>query len=327
MTTVVNVHGNAVSFPETPSELEQVEGIAWTDIVGLRRGWGTTYRGKPGRFLWFHFAMPTMALVRDVPSGLARLRVFFDVAGAAKLESVHLWSNMARPLHQVDNLAWTADNVLTMPSPQRLDGDLGISIGVSFDQAADITFRGLQAELAPVAAAPAVLNTSFGGTATLVTTHESARGPFAGSPSLGIQFSGDRRSFTITSFAPIMTMAFPVNHPTEGMINVITTVSLVGARPGSFDPTTGRLDGWVSLDFRHRNAATGGTVFLAGPSQTDLVLTTESVVSPDGSLRATGSRMDGTGNLTIVGASVFRGGFLNGSNCSLSLAGAIDPRP
>src|SRR5262245_2648182 len=61
MATTIAVHGNAISFAESPSQCEQVDGVAWSDIVGLRRGWGTTFRGRAGQFVWFHYALPALS--------------------------------------------------------------------------------------------------------------------------------------------------------------------------------------------------------------------------------------------------------------------------
>lgn len=50
MAASIAVHGKEISCAELASQCEQVEGAGWSDIVGLRQGWGTPFRGKRGRF-------------------------------------------------------------------------------------------------------------------------------------------------------------------------------------------------------------------------------------------------------------------------------------
>src|SRR5215210_1002851 len=38
-------------------------GIPWSDITGLRQGFGATFRGKRDHDNWFHFPMPAPVLV------------------------------------------------------------------------------------------------------------------------------------------------------------------------------------------------------------------------------------------------------------------------
>lgn len=150
MATSIAIHGNAVSVAEAPGDLENVNGIGWTDIVGLRQGWGTTFRGKSGKFIWFHIPFPTPTVVNDVPSSLSRLEVFFDIDGQATVESVHLWGNGRDRWFTANNLRLGSNSSFRrdFTPPVRLGGVIGISIGVSFGQAANITFRGAQVTMA-----------------------------------------------------------------------------------------------------------------------------------------------------------------------------------
>lgn len=155
MASTFMVHGTAVSVAErpggssvfSPGDMENVDGIAWTDVVGLRRGWGTTFRGKGGKFVWFHIPFPTPTIVNDVPSRLSRLDVFFDVQGSATLESVHLWGNTNNRWFARDNLRATTNVTIDFPSPGALQGTIGISLGVNFAQSANITFRGAKIDV------------------------------------------------------------------------------------------------------------------------------------------------------------------------------------
>lgn len=148
MATTIAVHGNAVSFAESPGQCEQVDGIGWSDIVGLRRGWGTTFRGRAGQFVWFHYALPALSLVNGTAHDLTSLQVQFDVQSGATVESVHIWNNNRQRIFAQDNLRRNADTTISTGNLS-LSSDTGVSVGVWFQQAANITFRGLTAQLTP----------------------------------------------------------------------------------------------------------------------------------------------------------------------------------
>jgi hypothetical protein len=326
MTTTLAIHGNAVSFAEAPGDCEQVNGIGWTDVVGLRQGWGTTFRGKAGKLLWFHYPIMTIS------SGLSRLSVLFNLSGRARVDSVHLWNNTGQRIFQQDNLRQTSDVILNLPTPIPMGNDIEVSIGVFFEESANITFRGLILETNPATPLPPPLDSTFSGTATTRTSNSNAPGPFIQPINLTLNFSSDRRIIRLTGFSPVQVGPFPVNHPTEGPINVITTVSLVTSSLGSFDPSSGQLQIQTTLDFSHRNAATGGAIFGAGPSQIDFNLTTGPVSSPilvmGRPISLIGSPRNAlTGAIKVVGSSRFRNGFLGGSDCSLEITGTINPIP
>ncbi len=154
MGSIYSILGNAVSVAErpgggavfSPGDLENVDGIAWTDVVGLRQGWGTTFRGKGGKFIWFHLPFPTPVIVNDRQSELVRLDLHFDITGAGSLESVHLWGNARNRWFTRDSLGATGDIGLDLAGALR--GAMGISLGVNFREAANVTFRGATLTLA-----------------------------------------------------------------------------------------------------------------------------------------------------------------------------------
>lgn len=149
-------HGNAVTVAERPGggglgsggDLENVDGVAWTDVVGLRRGWGTSFRGQGGKFIWFHLPFPTPTVVNDLPCDLARLDVFFDIDGPASLAIVDLWSYVRDRWFHREGLSSVSDWSTTWSPPVRLHGAIGISLGISFREPANVTFRGAKVELA-----------------------------------------------------------------------------------------------------------------------------------------------------------------------------------
>jgi hypothetical protein len=295
MATSIAIHGNAVSVAEAPGDLENVNGIGWTDIVGLRQGWGATFRGKARRFVWFHYTIPTMSIVNNSALALSRLNILFDVAGQARVDSVHVWNNSRQRIVQRDNLGQTRDFVVDFsPTPVSLASDIGISLGVFFSEATNITFRGLIVELLPTTPPPPPLDATFSGTATLRTTHGNAMGPFMQSIGLSITFTGDRpRNVRLNGFPPIV-VTFPVPDPWG---TNTTTVTLLRAGTGTFDPLSGRLDLPVTLLFTH----SVGCPF-ACPSQADFNFTTETSTSPSGAFNLAGARRDpATGNITVVG--------------------------
>lgn len=149
--------------------------------------------------------------------------------------------------------------------------------------------------------APA-LSATFTGTATMTTTNDNARGPFTSDLRLSLSFEDCRATLRITEFPPIsVTFPTPIGDNT-------TTVTMPSGGAGTF--AAGRMDIPVSLRFANTIAA-GGT------SVADMTLAT---ASPGGtSLR--------DGSVTLVGSGRFRGGFLNGSTCSLTVTGTIAPAP
>ena len=144
------IHGNTVTVAERPGggnlgsggDLEQIDSIAWSDVVGLRQGWGTSFRGKGGKFIWFHIPFPTPVVVNDVASDMARLEVMFDLAGNAVVDSIHLWGSANNRWFVEDNLNLATSWQHDFPPNNILQGVLSISVGVNFREAANITFRG-----------------------------------------------------------------------------------------------------------------------------------------------------------------------------------------
>jgi hypothetical protein len=148
------------------------------------------------------------------------------------------------------------------------------------------------------------LQSQFTGTATLTTTYSRAPGPFAEQVSIGLLFSGDRKTVTVDSFPPITTLPFSV-----GILGSDTvTITLTGGGTGAFDSATGRMDIVVTLHFHHSNS-------LLGDSDLTMMLSTDQ-----------GSTLN-KGAITIGGSGMFMGGVLGGSTGTLVIAGTISPSP
>jgi len=161
-------------------------------------------------------------------------------------------------------------------------------------------------ETSGAAAAPCAgsLASTFTGTATMTTTHPSASGPFTQSMRLAVSFEDCRARVRITEFPPVsVTFDTPVGANT-------TTVTMPSGGAGVLDPDTGRMDVPVTLRF-------GNSIVAGGTSFVDMTLST----APAGGspLRA--------GAVTLAGSGRFRGGFLNGQTCTLTVSGTLTPVP
>jgi hypothetical protein len=171
---------------------------------------------------------------------------------------------------------------------RRLEGDYTLFIQVE--------------EVRPMATAPcaAPLSAAFNGTAVMTTANENARGPFTSDLRLSLSFEDCRATLRITEFPSIsVTFGTPVGDNT-------TTVTMPSGGTGVF--AAGRIEIPVSLRFDN-------TIAAAGTSFVDMTLSTGG-----------GSPLR-DGPVTLSGSGRFRGGFLNGSTCNLTVTGTIAPVP
>jgi hypothetical protein len=79
--TMTRTHGNA-AVPELlagDGRLEQVDGHAYTDVIGLASGGGRTFRisGSPLLDTWFCIPVPTITILADRPMFLDNFFLFF----------------------------------------------------------------------------------------------------------------------------------------------------------------------------------------------------------------------------------------------------------
>jgi hypothetical protein len=100
------VHGTAFQPPEFPAQgLQPIDGIHYTDVVGLRRGWGSFWRGRAGSANWFHVSIPTPVVIDGHRVKLERIFVMFtagkgtpnnaNLAGA-NVTDIHVWDGPNR---------------------------------------------------------------------------------------------------------------------------------------------------------------------------------------------------------------------------------------
>ncbi len=108
-------------------------------LTGIQRvGWGTLFRGKPGKFTWFHVAIPTPVIVDNVRPSLEKVFVFYKTNGAS-IRNVHIYDG-PRNIKSFDDLVLEGDrsgsvlptNGWGISPPATLGFSLGISLGVQF---------------------------------------------------------------------------------------------------------------------------------------------------------------------------------------------------
>jgi hypothetical protein len=170
------VHGNVAvaeqvggALVTSPGPLTNVDGVAWTDVVGLPQGMRKRFRGKANTSNWFHFPLPTPVVVPtpDVPTGnrasLERVFVLFRLEEReGRLTDVHVWDG-PRPIAQArwggldragdfsQGINWDPmrGNVFTVPEGQRpaISFGLGVSVRISFgDRDGDVVFTAVGAD-------------------------------------------------------------------------------------------------------------------------------------------------------------------------------------
>ena len=134
-----------------PGVFDNVGGIPYTDVTGLRRGWGTTYTGKAGQAVYFHNPVTALESIESEDSTplLTRLGARFELMGTARVTSVQVWNG--------ENQIKTYDGLNIGPSPSApiiferqfapglglprrgIDVVVGVSFGTS---SSDVTFFG-----------------------------------------------------------------------------------------------------------------------------------------------------------------------------------------
>lgn len=70
---------------------EDVGGIAWSALLGVRRGNGVEYRCQDNSDYWFHLAVPTPVYEDGVNSQLRKVMALFTCGAGVALGAVHVW--------------------------------------------------------------------------------------------------------------------------------------------------------------------------------------------------------------------------------------------
>jgi len=145
------IHGNAIVAETLHPALAQVTSqngtpLAYTDIVGLRQGFGLTYRGNTPSFNFFQAMIPTPVIVDDKRTRLDRVFVLYRTARHVAVRTIHVWDGQ-NFIRGFDLTAGFGDKTQALPfregensfkirergeqNPEVFFG-IGISIGVEF---------------------------------------------------------------------------------------------------------------------------------------------------------------------------------------------------
>ena len=142
------VHGTAFAPPELPSVgVNEVDRNRWTDLTGLRQGWGTTWQGVPGRSAWFHIAVPTPSIIEGARVQLNQVYVLFSAGDSnttrwqdagANLTGCHVWDGPNRLMtfntgKAFGNHAGGIDGTNTFRLTNRPQISFGVGISVQFE--------------------------------------------------------------------------------------------------------------------------------------------------------------------------------------------------
>jgi hypothetical protein len=70
---------------------EDINGLQWTAELGLRTGSGVQYRCQDDSDYWFHFAVPSYAMVNGPRARFRRAMVLFTADSGVFLGALHVW--------------------------------------------------------------------------------------------------------------------------------------------------------------------------------------------------------------------------------------------
>jgi hypothetical protein len=158
-------HGNAFAPPELPANgLYPVDNVRWTDITGLRRGWGSFWLGQPGTSNWFHVPIPTPTIVEGARVQLQRVFVLFTAGdttataagqSGANITNIHVWDGPNRiatfgpfNLFGEHRQPVGGGNTFTVQAKPQITFGVGISVQATFSNVGDqlIGFAGAGAD-------------------------------------------------------------------------------------------------------------------------------------------------------------------------------------
>lgn len=131
---------------------EDVNGVPWTSVIGMRLGWGVVYRGVDNHY-WFQLAVPTPAVEDGARARLRRVMVLFSADEGVTMESVHLWDGPDQAFAR-DGLALTGEHVTLVDgetsfaaSGHEVRYGLGVSVMFRFEGAGNVTLHAAGVEL------------------------------------------------------------------------------------------------------------------------------------------------------------------------------------
>lgn len=141
---IFSAHGNAVTVaePPGPDSLENVGDYSWTDVVGLRQGRGSTFRGREGRSLWFHLPIPTPVRLWDAYFVLLEASVNARTEGDVAFDAMHVRDDNEERLINREGFHESAYIRAEAHPPPVVNGALSISVRATFTRAANVTILG-----------------------------------------------------------------------------------------------------------------------------------------------------------------------------------------
>jgi len=143
------VHGHSATIEVHRvgrGEADDVNGVPWTSIIGMRLGWGVVYRGAHNHY-WFHFAVPTPAVDHGVRARLCRATVLFTADEGVTLQGVHVWDGPSRAFTH-DGLSVSGENATLVDGRNSFEipghevrWGIGVSAMFQFGDAGNVTLH------------------------------------------------------------------------------------------------------------------------------------------------------------------------------------------
>lgn len=116
-----------------PGALLPINSIPWSDVVGLREGFGGRFRMENGKSNWFHFAIPTPVIVNNARAKLLKVFVFYNIDTWAMLKEVTIWDG-PQLINRINSLSLTgnhANNIDPSNTFAATNAPVKFGIGVS----------------------------------------------------------------------------------------------------------------------------------------------------------------------------------------------------
>ena len=157
--------GIAFMPAEIPGDMRTVNGVSWSDVLGLRQSGGTTFQGAVGTSNWFHVPIATPVIVAGTRAKLVQVFVMFRCGSAASITAnnatiagcnvtdVHVWDGPNRihmfgpfMLFGEHRFRLGTSNTFKLPTPLDVFFGIELAVHVSFSQNEPITFASAGAD-------------------------------------------------------------------------------------------------------------------------------------------------------------------------------------
>jgi Family of unknown function (DUF6623) len=145
--------------------MRPVNGVSWSDALGLRQNGGTTFQGAVGTSNWFHVPIATPVIVAGTRAKLVQVFVMFRCGSAASIAAndatiagcniteVDVWDG-ASQIHKFGPFLLFGEhrfrlgtsNTFKLPTPPSVVFGIELAVHVSFTQNEPITFASAGAD-------------------------------------------------------------------------------------------------------------------------------------------------------------------------------------